>query len=147
MTEPEAKQAEPFVAIPLCDVFLQQPPLREGGTPAVMSRVFSRDCLNTSAASRMDLDPSVACSPCSQLEGNPVPVTLANVPLRSIRFIRLPEVMSRTALSKMTIRRWEREGAFPHRRKIGKNVVAWIEAEIDDWCEKRASGEPWGGER
>lgn len=145
MTEPEAGQARPLAAIPHCNVFLQQPPLREGGTPAAMSGVFSRDCLKTSAASRTDLDPSVDCSPCSQLEGSPVPVTLANVPPRSIRFIRLPEVMSRTALSKMTIRRWEREGAFPKRCKIGKNLVAWVEAEIDDWCEKRAAGEPWGG--
>jgi prophage regulatory protein len=95
----------------------------------------------------MDLDPSVVRSPCSQLEGNLAPVILANVPLRPIRFIRLPEVMSRTAFSKMTIRRWEGEGAFPKRCKIGKNLVAWVEAEIDDWCEKRAAGEPWGGEQ
>lgn len=136
-------------AIPLRPIakFSSWPPLGEGGTPAVMPCVFCRDCLKTNEVSRTGLTPSVASSSCSQFEGKPMPATNTNVPLRSIRFVRLPEVMSRTALSKMTIRRWEREGRFPLRRKIGPHAVAWVEAEIDEWCEKRASGEPWGGEQ
>lgn len=61
-----------------------------------------------------------------------------------VRFLRLPEVMARVGLSKMTIYRKERDGSFPHRRKIGEHAVAWVEAEINDWCAKRAAGEPWG---
>lgn len=72
---------------------------------------------------------------------------LANGALVPVRFLREPEVLDRIGVTCITIRRWEREGAFPHRRKIGKHAVAWIEAEIDDWCEKRAAGEPWGGEQ
>lgn len=147
MTERKDEEAKQFVTTQLFDVFLQQPPLREGGTPVVMSGVFSRDCLKTSdAAQAVSNPPDVECS-CCQSKGKTVRATLENVPLRSIRFVRLPEVMSRTSLSKMTIRRWEREGGFPLRRKIGKHAVAWVEAEIDDWCEKRAAGEPWGGEQ
>lgn len=67
-------------------------------------------------------------------------------PKRPIRFIRLDEVKARTGLCAMTIYRMEKDTTFPQRRKIGKHAVAWVEAEIDEWCEKRAAGEPWGGE-
>lgn len=62
----------------------------------------------------------------------------------SVRFIRLPEVMRRTGLSKITVYRMELGGRFPRRRKIGTHAVAWVQAEIDEWCAKRVAGEPWG---
>ena len=64
-----------------------------------------------------------------------------------LRFLRLPEVMVRVGLSKMTIYRKERDGSFPRRRKIAEQAVAWVEAEINDWCAKRAAGEPWVDEQ
>lgn len=49
------------------------------------------------------------------------------------RFVRLPEVIKRTGLSKATIRRKELRGEFPHRQKISANVVAWYESDLQQW--------------
>jgi len=57
----------------------------------------------------------------------------------SLRLIRLPEVLSRTGVSAMTIWRWERRGAFPRRVRIGANCVAWAEPEVESWCEARVA--------
>lgn len=54
-----------------------------------------------------------------------------------IRFLRLPEVLSRVGVSWVTLLRWEREGTFPRRRRLGRNSVGWIEAEVDEWCDSR----------
>ena len=53
------------------------------------------------------------------------------------RYIRLPELLERVGVSWITILRWERADRFPKRRKIGPNVVAWLESEIDQWCADR----------
>ena len=55
-----------------------------------------------------------------------------------LRFLRLREVVKRVGVSKASIARWENEGTFPRRRKLGLNSVAWVEQEIDDWCAERA---------
>ena len=59
-----------------------------------------------------------------------------------IRFIRLPEVLSRVGVSWVTLLRWEREGAFPLRRRLGRNSVGWIEREVDEWCDGRPELSP-----
>ncbi len=64
-----------------------------------------------------------------------------------VHFVRLAGVVARVGVSEITIYRWEQDGVFPRRRKIGRHAVAWVEAEIDDWCAARAAGEPWGGEQ
>lgn len=56
-----------------------------------------------------------------------------------IRFLRLAEVVARVAVADVTIYRWEKERLFPRRRKIGKNSVAWVESEIDEWCASKAA--------
>jgi prophage regulatory protein len=53
-----------------------------------------------------------------------------NVPLRLLRF---GEVRLRTGLSRSTIWRMERSGAFPRRINVSVNVVAWREDEVDAW--------------
>lgn len=50
-----------------------------------------------------------------------------------MRLLRLPEVIERTGLARMTIWRMEIEGRFPPRRQIGDRAVAWVESEVDDW--------------
>lgn len=55
------------------------------------------------------------------------------------RFIRLPEVLARVGVSWITIYRWEREGRFPTRRHLGRNTVAWVEDEVEQWCARRAA--------
>ena len=49
------------------------------------------------------------------------------------RFLREPEVLRLIGVSKMTLRRWEAQGRFPKRCKIGPNTVAWRESAIHDW--------------
>lgn len=50
-------------------------------------------------------------------------------------FVRLPEVISRTGLSKSTIRRKELRGEFPRRQPISANVVAWYESDLQRWLQ------------
>lgn len=56
------------------------------------------------------------------------------------RLIRWPAVKNRCGFeSRVTAWRWEAEGRFPKRVKVGPNTVAWIEREIDEWLAERAS--------
>jgi prophage regulatory protein len=55
----------------------------------------------------------------------------------SQRYLRLPEVLDRVGVSWITLLRWEKQGLFPKRRKLGHRVVAWLESEIDQWCKER----------
>lgn len=57
----------------------------------------------------------------------------------STRYLRQPEVLARVGVSWVTIWRWEKQGQFPKRRKIGPRLVAWVENEIDEWCETRTA--------
>ena len=63
------------------------------------------------------------------------------------RFIRLPEVLSRTGYGRTTIYRKMEEGTFPRSVKLGgppidpnvfdSRAVAWIEDEVDQWIDSR----------
>ena len=56
------------------------------------------------------------------------------------RFIKEPEVIIATGLSKSTIYRLECQGKFPNRRKLtGADgfAVGWLENEVRDWIETR----------
>ena len=63
------------------------------------------------------------------------------------RFIRLPEVLSRTGYGRTTIYRKMEEGTFPRSVKLGgppidpnvfdTRAVAWIEDEVEQWIESR----------
>lgn len=55
----------------------------------------------------------------------------------SDRFLRLPEVLALVGVSWRTLLRWEREGRFPKRYKIGPRVVAWKDCEIKQWFAER----------
>jgi prophage regulatory protein len=59
---------------------------------------------------------------------------LAAVPLRLIRF---SAVRDRTGLSRSTVWRLERHGAFPKHRRLSSNAVGWLEHEIDEWIQTR----------
>lgn len=48
-------------------------------------------------------------------------------------FVRLPEVVRRTGLSRATIYRKVARGEFPQRQKISANVVAWYESDLQRW--------------
>ena len=61
------------------------------------------------------------------------------------RFIRLPEVMSRTGYGRTSIYRKMEDGSFPKSVKLGSpledpnffdcRAIAWIEDEVEQWME------------
>ena len=63
------------------------------------------------------------------------------------RFIRLPEVLSRTVYGRTTIYRKMEDGSFPRSVKLDgppkdpeafdSRAVAWIEDEVEQWIESR----------
>lgn len=52
-------------------------------------------------------------------------------------YLRLPEVMQKTGLSRWTLGRMEKEGEFPKSIKMGKRAIAWSLAELDEWEQQR----------
>ena len=50
-----------------------------------------------------------------------------------VRFLRLPEVLARTGLSRSTIYVRLEQGRFPRPVSLGARAVGWIEAEVDEW--------------
>ena len=63
------------------------------------------------------------------------------------RFIRLPEVLSRTGYGRATIYRKMKDGSFPRSVKLGGpledsnafdcRAIAWIEDEVEQWIDSR----------
>lgn len=51
--------------------------------------------------------------------------------------IRLPEVLTRTGLSRSTIYAMISDGAFPKPIKLGMRAVGWVEVEVGDWIASR----------
>lgn len=50
---------------------------------------------------------------------------------------RLPEVKRSTGLSRSTIYLRMAEGKFPKPVSLGGRAVGWLEAEIQDWLQRR----------
>ena len=67
--------------------------------------------------------------------------------VRQKRFIRLPEVLTRTGYGRTSIYRKMEEGTFPRSVKLGgpledpnafdSRAIAWIEDEVEQWIESR----------
>ena len=67
--------------------------------------------------------------------------------IRQKRFIRLPEVLTRTGYGRTTIYRKMEDGSFPRSVKLGgppkdpnafdSRAIAWIEDEVEQWMESR----------
>lgn len=51
------------------------------------------------------------------------------------RILRLPEVMTRTGLSRSTIYLRISQGNFPKPVNLGTRAVGWIEEEIQEWLQ------------
>lgn len=54
-----------------------------------------------------------------------------------MKLLRLKQVMEATGLSRMTLWRLERAGTFPPRRQLGRNSVAWLQSDVDQWIGSR----------
>lgn len=59
------------------------------------------------------------------------------VEVKPVRFIRLPEVLAITGMSRSQTYRLESLGQFPKHVKLGVAMSAWIEAEVMQWCADR----------
>lgn len=55
------------------------------------------------------------------------------------KFIRLPNVIESTGLSRSSIYRKVDAGEFPRPVRLGSKSVAWIEAEVQGWMANLAS--------
>lgn len=55
----------------------------------------------------------------------------------ALKLLRLPAVRERTGLSRSTIWRLERQGAFPRHHRISANAVAWVEDDIAKWIKSK----------
>jgi len=55
------------------------------------------------------------------------------------KLLRFPAVRARTGLSRSTIWRLERQGAFPRHYRISANAVAWIEDDIANWIRSKVT--------
>lgn len=65
-------------------------------------------------------------------------MSLEHSPARkSDPMLRPLEVMARTGLSRTTIWRRVRDGAFPAPTELGVNSIGWPDSVISDWLSKR----------
>lgn len=64
--------------------------------------------------------------------------TAASSTSPSMKILRQREVRDRTGLSRTTLWRLERRGAFPRRRQLSTNSVGWLEDEVIAWIKSRA---------
>ncbi|MEW5691615.1 AlpA family transcriptional regulator, partial [Comamonas kerstersii] len=52
-----------------------------------------------------------------------------------MRFLKLKEVMEKTALSRSAIYRKMNDGEFPQSVSLGERAIAWVESEVDEWMD------------
>lgn len=50
---------------------------------------------------------------------------------------REKDVLALVGVSKATLWRWRRDGAFPNPVQLGPNTVGWHREDVDDWLASR----------
>ena len=65
---------------------------------------------------------------------------------KQVRFLRLPEVLARTGLSRSTVYVRLEQGRFPRPVSLGARAVGWIESEVDEWMRERIAASRGDGE-
>ena len=63
------------------------------------------------------------------------------------KILRTRDLVERLGVSRTTIWRWERAKLLPRRRKIGPNVVGWIEEEFERFVHSLPTPESEGTEQ
>ena len=58
------------------------------------------------------------------------------------RYLRLPEVVDRTGVSRSTIYKLMAQGKFPKSRRLTSRTVGWGDAEIAAWMDTRKAAPP-----
>ncbi|MEG6294600.1 AlpA family phage regulatory protein [Enterobacter hormaechei] len=57
----------------------------------------------------------------------------------NVRILRLADVVSKMGISRSTIYDWlnpkssRYDASFPKQRRLGKQSIGWLEAELDEW--------------
>jgi prophage regulatory protein len=59
------------------------------------------------------------------------------LPTTPTRFLRLPEVMGLTGLSRSTLYDAIKRGSFPASVPLGGKGVAWVSTEVESWMASR----------
>jgi len=54
-----------------------------------------------------------------------------------MKILRKNELIKKVGLSGSTIWRYERDGTFPRRFKLGKRTVGWDADEVEAWFEEK----------
>jgi prophage regulatory protein len=57
------------------------------------------------------------------------------------RFLRLPEVIAQSGLSRSNIYNQMTAGRFPLNKKLGDRISVWLSSDIDDW--KQSQIDEW----
>lgn len=60
------------------------------------------------------------------------------------RFIRLPEVLYTTGLSRSTVYEMMTRRQFPVQISLGGKTVAWLESEVENWMAERIANRHQG---
>jgi prophage regulatory protein len=84
-------------------------------------------------------DPSPAPSGSRYTDTGQTRAALGDLHAAALKLLRFPAVRERTGLSRSTIWRLERQGAFPRHHRISANAVAWVEADIAKWIESKVA--------
>lgn len=63
----------------------------------------------------------------------------------SKKILRLPQLMSKTGLSRSTIYLLLKQGGMPKSINLGQRSVGWLESDIDDWIDNKISNSRKGG--
>jgi prophage regulatory protein len=83
---------------------------------------------------------STRSKPQNRHQGRTNETALDEAHAAALKLLRFPDVRERTGLSRSTIWRLERQGAFPRHHRISANAVAWIEDDIATWIRSKVSG-------
>ena len=70
-------------------------------------------------------------------DGKNTPIQIADANGYRKRPRNIKWVMDFVGISKPTIYRWESQGLFPKRIRLGANKVAWMESDIREWLNSR----------
>lgn len=66
---------------------------------------------------------------------NQDPVVIQHEPKTSYQYMRLPEVMQATGLSRTSIYNFMNRGDFPSQIKISRRYVVWRSDEVQAWLD------------
>ncbi|MES2983964.1 MAG: AlpA family transcriptional regulator [Pseudomonadota bacterium] len=55
----------------------------------------------------------------------------------SLQFLRLPEVMAQTGMSRSSLYSLIKQEAFPKQIKLSKRLVAWVKSDVEAWMKQR----------